>query len=991
MVDHLNGFFSNLDPEENYFDQLFPSIGSSEQSKYYTLSEFNLLMSQNQLPTTILTYNIRSFNCNSNYFFASFENNSLPEILVFSETWFNNSNVTEIPGYKSFHTFRTGRSGGVSIFVKNNFLSHKLEEISYASSDIEICSVDVVMGGASWCLLGIYRPVNGNQESFMHEIENILQNNSALRNRKILILGDININLLLQNSMVDEFSANMLSRHFIPTITKPTRFSADDSQNPSLIDHIWLNSPQAYTSGIILSDLTDHSPVFIRLNLNPCLRDRSGGEIVRVSFRPNTEENRTRFMRAVADFNWRSLFSNDVDDYMRNFIDKLNCIYSECFPLKTKNVPQRRLDNPWLTQRIHKLLKLKSSYFKLLKLGLITKVENNRFKNRVKSIVDKSKKIYYKNMFHINRNNIIKTWSTIKLILSKNPSRREPIKKIIYDNIEYINDHEIANIFNNYYSNIALELDQNLPSENETDPCSYLPQNLFSSIYFTPTSPNECNSLINKLKETKQSANHVTVKLIKLVSPYISHVLSDIMNLSFSSGVFPCVLKCSVITPVFKGGNPCDPQNYRPISILPVFSKLLERCIYNRIYKFIINFEIISPCQHGFLKGFSTESAILSLLNFLHDTINNREVSLNIFIDFKKAFDTVNHRILFRKLERYGIRGLPLRLIESYFSDRCQRVRIGGGLSSSTTPSIGVPQGSILGPLLFLLYINDLPNFSNALATILYADDTTLSIRGNSANTIIQNCNQQLNNFDTWAKSNRLTVNTNKTYFMLVTNQRMPDQLPSVSLATSSIEQRTTNKFLGVVLDERLNFGDHVDMLCGKVARSLGILYKLRQYLPLQNLICLYYTFIYPYLVYCNLVWGNTFESHLKPLVILQKKAIRVINGANFNSHTNDLFYSNRILKLKDINIFLQAIYMYKSDTAVFQTSHFYNTRNRNNLNPIFQRTVRTQMSLSFSAPKIWNELPSSIKDLPTLNQFKNKLKDHLIDNYANPDQIAVL
>ena len=180
-------------------------------------------------------------------------------------------------------------------------------------------------------------------------------------------------------------------------------------------------------------------------------------------------------------------------------------------------------------------------------------------------------------------------------------------------------------------------------------------------------------------------------------------------------------------------------------------------------------------------------------------------------------------------------------------------------------------------------------------------------------------------------------------------------------------------------------------MLCGKVARSLGILYKLRQYLPLKDLIGLYYTFIYPYLVYCNLVWGNTFETHLMPLIILQKKVIRIINHADFNSHTNNLFHSNRILKLKDINIFLQAVHMYKSDTSIFQNSHSYNTRNRDNLNFVFQRTATTQMSLSFSGPKIWNELPDTIKNLPTLHQFKTKLKDYLIDKYANSDQVAVL
>ena len=439
------------------------------------------------------------------------------------------------------------------------------------------------------------------------------------------------------------------------------------------------------------------------------------------------------------------------------------------------------------------------------------------------------------------------------------------------------------------------------------------------------------------------------------------------------------MLKCSIITPIFKSGDPCSLQNYRPISNLSVFAKVFERCMYNRLLKFITHFKLFSPNQYGFLKGLSTETAVSSLVEYLYDVINNKEIALSIFIDFRKAFDTINHSILFKKLEFYGIRGLPLELVRNYFNNRSQRVRIGESLSSTTAPTIGLPQGSVLSSFFFLLYINDLPKFSSVVSTILYADDTTLSLRNHSANILIQNANDQLTSFYDWSTANRLTINTDKTFYMIFTNRKLDPNIPPINIASIPIHRKTNEKFLGVVVDEGLRFGDHTNMLCAKVSRSVGVLYRLRDYLPLKTLLSLYYSFIYPYFIYCNLIWGPTFQIHLKPLEILQKRAIRIINRAPYNSHTNILFIRNNMLKLKDINTFLQSIHVYKFYSNFSPSLHPYDTRNSSNLNPIFQRTVGTQRSLSYSAPTVWNRLPADVKDSPSLAIFKRKLKAHLV------------
>ena len=360
--------------------------------------------------------------------------------------------------------------------------------------------------------------------------------------------------------------------------------------------------------------------------------------------------------------------------------------------------------------------------------------------------------------------------------------------------------------------------------------------------------------------------------------------------------------------------------------------------------------------------------------------MNDRNINLSVFVDLQKAFDTVNHSILIRKLEQYGIRGLPLALISDYLCNRTQRVKIFNSFSSVRPVNLGIPQGSILGPILFLLYINDLPNISNVFFPVLFADDTTITFCDKFPNIFVNKCNADLEKLNSWTISNRLSINTEKTFYIVITNQIIDQPFPNVILNNEIIQMAQSGKFLGVILDHKMKFNLHINAICRKISKSIGILFKLRDYLPLPKLICLYYTFIYPYLIYCNLVWGSTFETHLKPLIILQKKVIRIINRADFNDHTNDLFYMNKILKIADIHNYNLAIYMYKNkNSSNFKRIHDYQTRHSSQLIPNYHRLTTTQHSLTFTGPITWNQIPERIRQARSLTLFKKAMKDHLL------------
>ena len=476
------------------------------------------------------------------------------------------------------------------------------------------------------------------------------------------------------------------------------------------------------------------------------------------------------------------------------------------------------------------------------------------------------------------------------------------------------------------------------------------------------------------------------MRTLKHISDIISPILSLLINKSLSTGNFPQCLKLARVIPLFKSGVIYDLNNYRGISLLHILSKIFEKVVYHQLYYYFDTFNLFSTSQFGFRKKLSTSVAILDAIQHIYDHLDKSDVVISFFLDFKKAFDCVDHDILLEKMSVYGVRGVAREWFRSYLSNRYQYVKINGVSSDLRLVRCGVPQGSILGPLLFLIFINDFPQCSDFFKFNLFADDSTLTcnFKNNRYANINDVLSDQLKPINNWLSLNKIKINTEKSHF-IVFSYRKNLIIPPIRFGDGFINQCSSTKFLGIIIDQNLNFKPHIDYLCKKISKTTGILHKVKYFLPASILKSIYKSLIYPYLNYGIETWYGAPQSIREGVQILQKKSVRAINNLSYNAHTNDFFKKDKLLKLDEIyklnicsRIFNSIISpdQFSSRLLSYSNIHDHNTRNNNLFVAPFFRKSTTQSSFLFQAVVEFNSLPQDLKDIDNIKSFKRKLAE---------------
>ena len=484
------------------------------------------------------------------------------------------------------------------------------------------------------------------------------------------------------------------------------------------------------------------------------------------------------------------------------------------------------------------------------------------------------------------------------------------------------------------------------------------------------------------------------MKVIKSVIDYICKPLSHIFNVSLLTGCFPEQMKASKVIPLFKSDDKKLVNNYRPVSVLPVFSKILEKIIYNRLINHFDTHCLLNSNQFGFRSNYSTSMAVLQLLDKISTELDSKNYSVGIFMDLSKAFDTINHQILLDKLAYYGIRGVAYELIKSYLTHRSQYVFVNSVISECLPITCGVPQGSVLGPLLFIVYINDICNVTSLFDIILFADDTNIFKSGNNIRTLISDLNLELIKIARWFKLNRLSLNLKKTKYIIFCNKYQRKFIPNdvvLKIDDTLIERVGSTKFLGIIINEKITWHDHIQAIKDKISKGIGIICRLRRVLPIRLLIVnLYYAFVHPFLDYGNIVWGTAPKTIINKILLMQKKVVRIILNCNRTDHAAPLLKRFRILNVFEINTFQTACFMYriehKSVPPVFlemfchnRDVHNYFTRHYDDFYVSFSRTNVRKHTIAVHGTKVWNKVPLTIKYSHNLLSFKCQFKRYLL------------
>ena len=835
----------------------------------------------------------------------------------------------------------------------------------------------------------LYRPHCSTIQQFIESFrDDILNKFRPLES--IILTGDFNINLANSEISADvqDFKNLMYEFNLISSINEVTRFNSFNPNNSTIIDHFWSRIPFSYSTHIIKTNISDHYT--IALHSDFC--NITG--LVTVKFRDSSHTNIqtlcNRFPDMLQELNLQIL---DPNQCVSTLLGWLTGIFNYFLPIKTKTIGLKRLKSPWITEELLTCIKKKHRFFSLMKRGRLNKDFYNRYKNMLTYVIRKSKQRYYQNSFTDSKNDPRKMWKTIHNFM--NQDKISSIEGIRLPNNDVVTEPvDVAHALNESFVNCAINLQNLLPDTHGLQQFDNFPSN-DNSIFLNPTNCVEVINIINSFENKNNSINDFPFKILKLISIHISPILANIFNLILTTGIYPDCLKNAKVTPIFKSGNRLSPSNYRPISVLNSINKIFERLLFIRLDNFSQAFNIISPCQYGFSSNRGINDALFDILGKVRESLIAKKHCAVTLADFSKAFDTINHQRLLMKLSRYGFRGIALDLIKSYLSDRTQVVALKNVISDPLPINHGVPQGSILGPWLFNIYVNDLAYYLNDSPPSLYADDTTLLDEDHELDSLLTRVQQTINLFYNWSIVNYLSLNTNKTKFMIFSNKKFIGPKLPLFIRNAPLEQVTSSKLLGVYIDSGLNYKEHLKNLRSKLARLVGLSYAIGPNMNIEAAKSFYYALAHSKLIYGILFWGVAYPTDIAAIQICQNKIIRNLfkDKIDCNS-TIELYYRLGIFKIKDLFCLeaCKAIYKARHMNKFLPLNdllnkldwvHNYETRGIAAFRLPNAHNNKDKNDFLFRSVSCWNNLSRDIRDSPSFYTFVKALKSNLLAQYA--------
>ena len=921
-----------------------------------------------------------------------FMDKHIPHILGISETKIKHEETEQenkitnetllIPGYQllrrdcsaPLHT-------GIAIYVHNTIIKYIKRREDLETGPVECVWLEFKKGRGQATLIGnVYRNPASDPSTWIDNFINLMDSVDA-NNKKVTLLGDFNLDLYKsQVGWYLKWTTAITLFNLKQLITEPTRVSPTSS---TLIDHIYTNRKnECMDVEVITFGRSDHKSIFCTLSCK-VKRPKKNGHTT-VEYRCLKRFIASNYFSDLNNAPFHIVYNEiDVDRAFDLFLGLFYAIVNKHAPLRQKRVKHQSLP-PWMTEEI------------MVAMAQRDFLENNKGRkdpeykmqrNKVSAVQDKAKGHYFNSLIEKDKN-ISTLWRAMNEILDKG-------KRTTWAENTQITPEK----FNEHFLSIANTLASQAEARNHDNSSKVLDDlKQFCENHIKPGADfsiplmtvHDVGTIIEGLDNKKaMGPEKIPVHLLKLALPYIVEPLTYIYNLSIKQNVFPSSLKVAKVVPLPKSKDKSDPNNFRPISLLPILTKPIEKHIQKHLLNFMETNTLFHKFQSGFRKNHSCHTSLTTLIDTWLSAINNEKLTGAVFLDFRKAFDLVDHSILLKKLHIYLRNSNTISFFGSYLEDRKQFVSLNCKTSDIGSLTHGVPQGSILGPILFCIYINDLPLCieNDCVRCDLFADDSSIHAQGKSTENVELSLQTSLNKIDEWCVANHMIIHAGKTKSMIITT-RQKHQLKTLSLnlsvGSTPIEQVREHRVLGAILDQEMKWESHISSLCKRVSRNLYLLSKLSSYASRDALLIFYNAHIMSHINYASSIWDGAGELHLKKLDSLHRRAAKII-GRGLQISTEDKQKYLKMLPLKKQLFYNKAVTMYKvwhGEIPNYIASTFRKATTRyhsSNFILPFTRIDLFKRSLVFSGASTWNALPPSVRDCKSLKSFKNNLFQHLV------------